>query len=62
MNTTAVVTLPLITAGGHTDRMRWCQYRRRMVCQSSVNEHIITAIPFGGDVGASAHGRCSLRR
>jgi hypothetical protein len=42
-NTTTVVTMPLITAGGNTDRVRWRQYRRRMVRRSSVNEHIITA-------------------
>jgi hypothetical protein len=42
-NTMAAVTLPLITVGGNTDRVRWYLHHRRMVCQSGVDVLVITA-------------------
>jgi hypothetical protein len=41
-NTTATVTLPLITAGGNTDRVRWRQHHCWMVRRSSIYVLIIT--------------------
>jgi hypothetical protein len=42
-NTTAAVTLPLITARGSTNRMRWHLHHRRMVRRSDVDVLIIIA-------------------
>ena len=42
-NTTAVATLPLITVGANTDRVRWHLHHRRMVHRSSVDVLNITA-------------------
>jgi hypothetical protein len=42
-NTMAAVTLPLITAGGNTDCVRWHLHHRRMVRRSGVDVLVITA-------------------
>jgi hypothetical protein len=42
-NTTAAVTLPLITAGGSTDRMRWHLHHCRLVHRSGIDVLVITA-------------------
>ena len=40
-NTTAAVTLPLITARGSTDRVRWHLHHRRMVLRTGVDILVI---------------------
>jgi hypothetical protein len=47
-NTTAAVTLPLITTGGSTDRVRWHLHHRRMVLQTSIDILVITAGWYDG--------------
>jgi hypothetical protein len=42
-NTTAAMTLPLITARGNTDHVRWHLHHRRMVHRSGVDTLVITA-------------------
>jgi hypothetical protein len=42
-NTTAEVTLPLITAGGNTDRVQWYIHQRWMVRRTGVDVLVITA-------------------
>jgi hypothetical protein len=47
-NTTAAVTLPLITTEGSTDRVRWHLHHRRMVLRTSIDILIITADWYDG--------------
>jgi hypothetical protein len=42
-NVTAAVTLPLITAGGSPDRVRWHLKNRRMVRRFGINALVIIA-------------------
>jgi hypothetical protein len=46
-NTTAAVTLALITVRGSTDRMRWHLHHRRMVLRTGVDILVITAGWYG---------------
>jgi hypothetical protein len=47
-NTTAAVTLSLITTGGNTDRVRWHLHHRRMVLRTGVDILVITARWYEG--------------
>ena len=47
-NTTATVTLPLITAGGNTSRVRWHLHHHRMVRQIGVDVLAITGGWYAG--------------
>jgi hypothetical protein len=47
-NTTVVVMLPLITAGGSTDHVHWHLHHCRMVLRTSVDILVITAGWYNG--------------
>ena len=47
-NTMAVATLPLITVGANTDRVRWHLHHRRMVLRTGVDVLVITARWYSG--------------